>query len=179
MVAKSRMQSGKVKPLFCATRYGNVMASRGSVIPLFIEQLHEGKPLTVTDPNMTRFLMSLEDSVDLVSARVRARRARRHLCPEGAGLDSRVTWRRRCKELFAKDNEIQASSVLATARSSTSRWYLARRWPRPKTWGSYYRIPADNRDLNYDKFFVEGEERNYPSSTTTPRTTPSALMSKA
>ena len=88
MVAKARL----AKPggtILCGTRYGNVMASRGSVIPLFIKQIKEGKPLTVTDPDMTRFMMSIDDAVDLVLYRVRARQAGRHLRPEGAGGDDR------------------------------------------------------------------------------------------
>ena len=88
MVAKARL-SRPGGTILCGTRYGNVMASRGSVIPLFIQQVKDGQPLTVTDPHMTRFMMSIDDAVDLVLFAYRARQARRHLRPEGAGRDDR------------------------------------------------------------------------------------------
>ena len=88
MVAKSRMTDG-TGTIICGTRYGNVMASRGSVIPLFIEQIKAGKPLTVTDPHMTRFMMTIEDAVDLVLYAYRACQPRRYLRPEGSRGDHR------------------------------------------------------------------------------------------
>lgn len=155
MVAKSRMQS-KVETVFCATRYGNVMASRGSVIPLFVSQLKEGKSLTITDPNMTRFLMSLEDSVDLVLY------AYEHghqgdIFVQKAPASTVADLAQALKEVFAKDNEIRIIGTRHGEKlyeSLISREEIA----HAQDMGGYYRIPADNRDLNYAKYFSEGEE---------------------
>ena len=156
MVAKARMQ-GEGETVFCATRYGNVMASRGSVIPLFISQLKEGKPLTVTDPNMTRFLMSLEDSVDLVLY------AYEHGKPgdifvQKAPASTVADLAQALKELFAKDNSIR---VIGTRHGEKLYESLLSReeMAHAEDKGGYYRIPADNRNLNYAKFFVDGEEK--------------------
>ena len=156
MVAKSRMQ-GPNDPVFCATRYGNVMASRGSVIPLFVSQIKEGKPLTVTDPNMTRFLMSLEDSVDLVLyAYENAQQG--DIFVQKAPASTVAVLAQALKELFHSDCPI---SVIGTRHgeklyeSLTSREEMA----HAQDMGGYYRIPADNRDLNYAKYFSEGEEK--------------------
>lgn len=154
MVAKARMQN-EGETVFCATRYGNVMASRGSVIPLFISQLKEGKPLTVTDPNMTRFLMSLEDSVDLVLY------AYEHGKPgdifvQKAPAATVADLAEALKALFARDNPIRVIGTRHGEKlyeSLLSREEMARAEDR----GGYYRIPADNRDLNYAKFFSDGE----------------------
>jgi UDP-glucose 4-epimerase len=144
MVAKARMQQ-KGETVFCATRYGNVMASRGSVIPLFVSQLKEGQPLTVTDPNMTRFLMSLEESVDLVLY------AYKHgqqgdIFVQKAPASTVLDLAQALKEIFEKKNEIQ---VIGTRHGEKLYESLM---------GGYYRIPADNRDLNYAKYFSDGEE---------------------
>ena len=155
MVAKSRMQS-KGETVFCATRYGNVMASRGSVIPLFVSQLKEGKPLTITDPNMTRFLMSLEDSVDLVLY------AYEHgqqgdIFVQKAPASTVADLAQALKEIFAKNNEIRIIGTRHGEKlyeSLISREEIA----HAQDMGGYYRIPADNRDLNYAKYFSEGEE---------------------
>ena len=156
MVAKSRMQR-EGETVFCATRYGNVMASRGSVIPLFVSQLREGKPLTVTDPNMTRFLMSLEDSVDLVLY------AYEHghqgdIFVQKAPASTIAVLAQALKELFGRDNEIR---VIGTRHGEKLYESLISReeMAHARDMGDYYRIPADNRDLNYAKYFSEGEEK--------------------
>ncbi len=156
MVAKSRMQ-GVTETVFCATRYGNVMASRGSVIPLFVSQLKEGKPLTITDPNMTRFLMSLEDSVDLVLY------AYEHgqqgdIFVQKAPASTVADLAQALKEVFARDNEIRIIGTRHGEKlyeSLISREEIA----HAQDMGGYYCIPADNRDLNYAKYFSEGEEK--------------------
>jgi UDP-N-acetylglucosamine 4,6-dehydratase len=156
MVAKSRMRS-EGETVLCATRYGNVMASRGSVIPLFIGQIKAGSALTITDPGMTRFLMSLEDSVDLVL----------HAFEHG-----------RQGDIFVQKAPASTIEILALAlgkifnrevfvrvigtrhgeklyESLVSREEMA----KAEDMGRYFRIPADNRDLNYNKYFIEGEPR--------------------
>lgn len=155
MVAKARMQQ-KGETVFCATRYGNVMASRGSVIPLFVLQLKEGKPLTVTDPNMTRFLMSLEESVDLVIY------AYEHghqgdIFVQKAPASTVLDLAQALKEIFEKKNEIR---VIGTRHGEKLYESLISReeMAHAKDMGGYYRIPADNRDLNYAKYFSDGEE---------------------
>lgn len=155
MVAKSRLipESG---PVICATRYGNVMASRGSVIPLFISQLKNGEPLTVTDPKMTRFLMSLEDSVDLVlHAFEHAKRG--DIFVQKAPASTVADLAQALKELFSRDNPVK---VIGTRHGEKLYETLISREEMAKAEDMvrYYRIPADNRDLNYKKFFVEGEQ---------------------
>ena len=156
IVAKSRIQR-EGETVFCATRYGNVMASRGSVIPLFVSQLKEGKPLTVTDPNMTRFLMSLEDSVDLVLY------AYEHgqqgdIFVQKAPASTMADLVQALKEVFAKNNEIR---VIGTRHGEKLYESLISRedMAHAQDMGGYYRIPADNRDLNYAKYFSEGDEK--------------------
>lgn len=156
VVAKSRMipQSGTV---VCATRYGNVMASRGSVIPLFVEQMRSGEPLTVTDPAMTRFLMSLEDSVDLV-LHAFEHGEQGDLFVQKAPASTVGDLAQALKELFGRDNPIR---VIGTRHGEKLYESLVSREEMAKAedMGRYYRIPADNRDLNYKKYFVEGEEK--------------------
>ncbi|CAB3816220.1 UDP-glucose 4-epimerase [Achromobacter mucicolens] len=154
VVAKSRV-AVKSGPVICATRYGNVMASRGSVIPLFISQLKTGEPLTVTDPNMTRFLMSLEDSVDLVlHAFEHAKQGDIFVqkAPASTVADLAVA----LKELIGGDSPLK---VIGTRHGEKLYESLISREEMAKAedMGRYYRIPADNRDLNYKKYFVEGE----------------------
>ncbi len=154
MVAKARMQS-EGETVFCATRYGNVMASRGSVIPLFIEQLREGKSITITDPTMTRFLMSLEDSVDLVLHAFEHGR-QGDIFVQKAPASTIEVLAQALKELFKKENEIRVIGTRHGEKlyeSLVSREELA----KAEDMGQYYRVPADNRDLNYAKFVVEGE----------------------
>lgn len=155
MVAKARMQL-EGETVFCATRYGNVMASRGSVIPLFVSQLKEGKTLTVTDPKMTRFLMSLEDSVDLV---LYAYEHGQHgdIFVQKAPASTVADLAQALKEIFEKNNEIR---IIGTRHGEKLYESLISREEMAHAidLGGYYRIPADNRDLNYAKFFSEGEE---------------------
>ena len=153
MVAKARMQS-KGETVLCATRYGNVMASRGSVIPLFVSQIKSGKEITVTDPSMTRFLMSLEDSVDLVI----------HAFEHGKQGDIFVqkspastvgVLAQALKELF---NATVPIRIIGTRHGEKLYESLVSReeMAKAKDVGRHYCIPADNRDLNYAQFFVEG-----------------------
>jgi UDP-N-acetylglucosamine 4,6-dehydratase len=155
LVAKARMQ-GHGETVFCATRYGNVMASRGSVIPLFVAQLKDGKSLTVTDPNMTRFLMSLEDSVDLVLYAFEHGQ-QGDIFVQKAPASTVADLAQALKELFEKGNEIR---IIGTRHGEKLYESLISREEMAHSidMGGYYRIPADNRDLNYAKYFSEGEE---------------------
>jgi UDP-N-acetylglucosamine 4,6-dehydratase len=156
MVAKSRMLSGR-ETVLCATRYGNVMASRGSVIPLFINQIKEGMPLTITDPHMTRFLMSLDDSVDLVlHAFEHAEQG--DIFVQKAPASTLADLAEAIRDLFAKNHPIQ---VIGTRHGEKLYETLVSREEMAKVedMGRYFRIPADNRDLNYRKYFVEGEQK--------------------
>ncbi|MFN2367776.1 MAG: polysaccharide biosynthesis protein, partial [Desulfurivibrionaceae bacterium] len=153
---KARMQ-GDGETVICATRYGNVMASRGSVIPLFVSQLKEGKALTVTDPKMTRFLMSLEDSVDLVLYAFE-HGAQGDIFVQKAPASTVEDLALALKELFGKDNPVRIIGTRHGEKlfeSLISREEMA----RAEDLGDYFRIPADNRDLNYAKFFSDGEEK--------------------
>ncbi len=155
MVAKARLQqSGET--VFCATRYGNVMASRGSVIPLFVSQLKDGRPLTVTDPNMTRFLMSLEDSVDLVLYAF-THGQQGDIFVQKAPASSVGDLAQALKELFGRQG--QETHVIGTRHGEKLYESLISREEmlHAINMGGYYRIPADNRDLNYAKYFSEGE----------------------
>ena len=155
MVAKARSQAiGET--VFCATRYGNVMASRGSVIPLFVSQLKEGKPLTVTDPNMTRFLMSLEDSVDLVLYAF-THGQQGDIFVQKAPASTVADLAQAIKELFNKN---EPTRIIGTRHGEKLYESLISREEMAKAEDmvGYYRIPADNRDLNYAQYFTEGEE---------------------
>lgn len=155
-VAKSRTIDA-TQTLICGTRYGNVMASRGSVIPLFIEQIKNGEPLTVTDPNMTRFLMSLEEAVELVvfafnnavAGDIMVQKS-----PASTVGDLALA----LKELFEADNEIK---VIGTRHGEKAFETLLTREEHivAEDLGGFYRVPADTRDLNYDKYFSEGDEQ--------------------
>ena len=154
VVAKSRMipESG---PVVCATRYGNVMASRGSVIPLFIDQIKKGDSLTVTDPHMTRFLMSLEDSVDLVlHAFEYAEQG--DIFVQKAPASTIGDLAQALMELFERQCPVR---IIGTRHGEKLYESLISREEMAKAvdMDRYYRIPADNRDLNYKKYFVEGE----------------------
>ena len=154
MVAKARMRS-EGETVLCATRYGNVMASRGSVIPLFVGQLKEGRPLTVTDPTMTRFLMSLEDSLDLVLHAFEHGR-QGDIFVQKAPASTVEVLALALKDIFKKENPIR---VIGTRHGEKLYESLVSReeMARAEDIGRYFRIPSDNRDLNYNKFFVEGE----------------------
>lgn len=156
MVAKARMQN-EGETVLCATRYGNVMASRGSVIPLFVSQLKDGKELTVTDPNMTRFLMSLDDSVDLVlHAYEHGRQG--DIFVQKAPASTIGDLAQALKELLKLDNPIK---IIGTRHGEKLYESLVSReeMARAQDMAAYYCIPADNRDLNYAKYFNDGEER--------------------
>jgi UDP-N-acetylglucosamine 4,6-dehydratase len=156
MVAKARMQ-GETETVFCATRYGNVMASRGSVIPLFVEQIRSRKPLTITDPNMTRFLMSLEDSVDLVFFAY-ANGQQGDIFVQKAPASTVENLAKALLELFGGNNGMR---IIGTRHGEKLYESLISReeMAHAQDLGSYFRIPADNRDLNYAKYFSEGEEK--------------------
>ena len=155
MVAKARL-SRPGATILCATRYGNVMASRGSVIPLFIQQVKDGQPLTVTDPHMTRFMMSIDDAVDLVLF------AYQHGVPgdifvRKAPAATIETLALAVKRLFGAPNPIR---VIGTRHGEKLFETLLTREEKLKAedLGSYFRVPADNRDLNYNVYFAQGQE---------------------
>lgn len=140
----------------CLTRYGNVMASRGSVIPLFLKQIKEGKPITITDPNMTRFLMSLEDAVDLVLfAFEHGNQGDLFVNKAPAGTIGDLA--NALKQMCNAENEIK---IIGTRHGEKLYETLCTREEmiKAKDMGDFYRIPADNRDLNYAQYFSEGEE---------------------
>jgi len=154
MVAKSRF-CDPGKTVLSATRYGNVMASRGSVIPLFLDQLQSGRPLTVTDPSMTRFLMTVEESVDLVLYSFENARPG-DIFVQKAPASTVGDLAQAMKELLKRDNEIK---IIGTRHGEKLYESLLSReeMARAEDLGGYYRVPADSRDLNYAKYFVEGE----------------------
>ncbi|SMD44623.1 UDP-glucose 4-epimerase [Aquiflexum balticum DSM 16537] len=154
MVAKSR-NLDDAKTIFCGTRYGNVMASRGSVIPLFIDQIKSGNPLTITDPNMTRFMMTLEDAVDLVWFAFENSQ-QGDLFVQKAPAATIEVLAKALLELYGASNEIK---VIGTRHGEKLYETLVNREDMVKAidMGNYYRIPADTRDLNYAQFFSEGE----------------------
>jgi UDP-N-acetylglucosamine 4,6-dehydratase len=168
-IAKSR-EVDPQKTMICATRYGNVMASRGSVIPLFVQQLKDGEDLTITDPNMTRFLMSLEEAVDLVLFAF-DKASTGDILVQKAPASTIMDLALAIKELFHSDNKI---NVIGTRHGEKLNETLITReeFVRAEDLGNYYRIPVDSRDLNYDKFFEKGEESiTYSSEYTSHNTT--------
>ena len=153
MVAKSRLAKNTI---LCGTRYGNVMASRGSVIPLFVNQIKEGKDITITDPSMTRFMMTLEDAVDLVLF------AFEHGKPgdmfvQKSPASTIETLAQALKELYNSDTKIR---IIGTRHGEKLYESLVNREEMVKAEDlkDYYRIPSDNRDLNYENFFSKGLE---------------------
>lgn len=156
MIAKSRLQS-KSETIFCATRYGNVMASRGSVIPLFVSQIKSNRPITITDPEMTRFLLSLEDSVSLVLHAYK-NGTQGDIFVQKAPSTSTKNLAIALKEIFKCDNEIE---IIGTRHGEKLYETLVSREEMAvsKSEGNYFCIPADNRDLNYAKYFSEGDKR--------------------
>ncbi|RNC64751.1 polysaccharide biosynthesis protein [Proteiniphilum sp. X52] len=155
-IAKGRQLGASAKTTICCTRYGNVMASRGSVIPLWVEQIKAGKPITITDPKMTRYMMTLEDAVDLVLY------AFEHghngdLFVQKAPAATLTVLADALKGLYQADNEVK---VIGTRHGEKLYETLVTREEMFKSedMGDYFRIPADSRDLNYDKYFIEGEE---------------------
>ncbi|XXK45519.1 polysaccharide biosynthesis protein [Porticoccaceae bacterium nBUS_17] len=154
MVAKARMRRPG-ETVLCATRYGNVMASRGSVIPLFIDQMKQNKTLTVTDPSMTRFLMSLDDSVDLVIHAFK-NADQGDIFVQKAPASTVQDLAQALKELFRSDSDIK---IIGTRHGEKLYESLLSREEMAKAedMKRYYRVPMDGRDLNYNKFFVDGE----------------------
>ena len=154
MIAKSRLIESK-RQAFCATRYGNVMASRGSVIPLFISQIIENKPITITDPKMTRFLMSLDDSIDLVEfAFTNANPGDIFVQKAPATTVENIALA--LQKVFNAKNEIK---IIGTRHAEKLYETLLTREEMVKAidMGDYYKIPADNRDLNYASYFTDGD----------------------
>lgn len=157
MTAKARMrQEGET--ILCATRYGNVMASRGSVIPLFVKQIKEGKALTITDPTMTRFLMSLEDSVDLVLHAFK-NGSQGDIFVQKSPASTIAVLAQALKELFKVDNEIHFIGTRHGEKLYES-LVSSEEMAKVDDIGAYFRIPLDDRDLNYAKFFVDGDKRS-------------------
>lgn len=144
------------RTLICGTRYGNVMASRGSVIPLFIDQIKNDQPLTVTDPNMTRFLMSLEEAVELVVFGFKNAEAG-DIMVQKSPASTIGDLAQAIKELFKSDSDIK---VIGTRHGEKLYETLLTKEEHvvAEDMGGFYRVPADKRDLNYDKYFVEGDE---------------------
>lgn len=161
-VAKGRELGEGAATTICCTRYGNVMASRGSVIPLWVEQMEEGKPITITDPNMTRFMMTLDDAVDLVVYAF-TNGHNGDLFVQKAPAATLATLAEALKQTYAKVNPEYGKTevkVIGTRHGEKLYETLVTReeMVRAIDMGEYYRIPCDTRDLNYDKFFTKGNE---------------------
>lgn len=145
------------KTLICGTRYGNVMASRGSVIPLFIDQIKSGQPITVTDPNMTRFLMSLEEAVELVVFAFQNAEAG-DIMVQKSPASTVGDLATAIKELFNSENDIK---TIGTRHGEKLYETLLTKEEHvvSEDMGDFYKVPADKRDLNYDKYFVDGDQK--------------------
>jgi UDP-glucose 4-epimerase len=154
MIAKSRTIS-ESNTILCGTRYGNVMASRGSVIPLFIDQIINKNPITITDPNMTRYLMSLDNAVDLVLYAFKHGK-QGDMFVQKAPASTIGDLANALIDLFNSNSKIK---IIGTRHGEKLYETLVTREEMAKAidLGEYYRIPADNRDLNYNKYFIEGE----------------------
>jgi UDP-N-acetylglucosamine 4,6-dehydratase/5-epimerase len=154
MVAKARI-AGSQGAVLCGTRYGNVMASRGSIIPLLVSQIKEGKPLTLTDPHMTRFMMSIDDAVDLVLYAFQHAEAG-DIFVQKAPSATIETLALAMKKVFRADNPVK---IIGTRHGEKLYETLLTREERARAddLGGYFRIPADNRDLNYNGYFTEGQ----------------------
>lgn len=157
VIARSRSVDPKTGPVFCITRYGNVMASRGSVIPLFSEQIEKGLPITITDPEMTRFLMTLDDAVDLVLYAFENGKAG-DLFIQKAPASTIGMLADAVMEYLGKQTE---KRIIGTRHGEKLYETLVTKeeMARATDMGGYYRIHADNRDLNYDRYFSEGDSR--------------------
>jgi len=153
IVAKSRNSNSTV---ICATRYGNVMASRGSVIPLFVDQIRAGKPITITDPNMTRFMMTLDDAVDLVLYAFEYASQGEIFVQKAPAATIEVLGKALTGLLEVPGHDI---NIIGTRHGEKLFEVLLSReeMVAAEDLGGYYRIPPDLRDLNYDKFFEQGE----------------------
>ena len=155
-IAKARQLGEDAATTICCTRYGNVMASRGSVIPLWIDQIQAGKDITITDPNMTRFMMTLNDAVDLVLYAFQNGK-NGDLFVQKAPAATLDVLAEALKQMYHADTVVK---VIGTRHGEKLYETLVTREEMAKSedMGEYFRIPADNRDLNYDKYFVEGQE---------------------
>jgi len=155
MVAKARL-ADPAKTIFCGTRYGNVMASRGSVIPLFISQIKEGKPITITDPTMTRFMMTIDDAIDLVLYAFENGKPGDMFVQKAPAATIEML-ASALKKLFKADNSIK---IIGTRHGEKQFETLLTREEMAKAedLGKYYRIPMDDRDLNYGLYFTEGRK---------------------
>lgn len=161
-IAKGRELGEGAATTICCTRYGNVMASRGSVIPLWVEQMKEGKPITITDPHMTRFMMTLDDAVDLVIYAF-THGHNGDLFVQKAPAATLETLATALKEIYAQINSKYGETevrVIGTRHGEKLYETLVTREEMAKAidMGDYYRIPCDTRDLNYDKYFTQGNE---------------------
>ena len=156
-IAKGRQLGDQGETTICCTRYGNVMASRGSVIPLWVEQMKNGNSITITDPNMTRFMMTLDDAVDLVIYAFQHGK-NGDLFVQKSPAATLDVLAEALKELYQSNAEIK---IIGTRHGEKLYETLVTREEMSKAedMGGYYRIPCDTRDLNYDKFFVEGSEQ--------------------
>jgi UDP-N-acetylglucosamine 4,6-dehydratase len=157
-VAKSRTVDPE-KTLICGTRYGNVLCSRGSVVPLFIDQIKAGQPLTVTDPSMTRFIMSLEEAVELVVFAFNNAESGDIMVQKAPATTIGVL-AQAVKELFEADNEIKVIGIRHGEKMYET-LLTNEECANAIDMGNFFRVPADKRDLNYDKYFTEGmQEKN-------------------
>jgi UDP-glucose 4-epimerase len=170
-IAHGRALGMNAKTTICCTRYGNVMASRGSVIPLWVDQIKAGNPITITDPNMTRFMMTLDDAVDLVIYAFQ-NGENGDLFVQKAPAATLSVLAESLKQLYGVDTEVK---TIGTRHGEKLYETLVTREEMAKSvdMGNYFRIPCDTRDLNYDKFFKEGDEElskieDYHSHNTTP-----------
>ena len=154
MVAQSRNLNSE-KTVFCGTRYGNVMASRGSVIPLFIEQIKEGKPITLTQPEMTRFMMTLNHAVELVLYAFE-HGEQGDLFVQKSPAATINTLALALKELFSSDVPIETMGIRHGEKMYET-LVTSEEMLKAQDLGAYYRVRADNRDLNYKKYFSEGQ----------------------
>lgn len=161
-IAKGRELGRNGVTTICCTRYGNVMASRGSVIPLWVEQMIEGKPITITDPNMTRFMMTLDEAVDLVIYAF-THGTNGDLFVQKAPAATLATLAEALKQTYARiDPKCGETEVKIIGTRHGEKLYetlvTREEMARAEDMGDYYRIPCDTRDLNYDKFFTKGNE---------------------
>ena len=161
-IAKGRELGQEAQTTICCTRYGNVMASRGSVIPLWVEQMMEGKPITITDPNMTRFMMTLDDAVDLVIYAF-THGHNGDLFVQKAPAATLDVLAQALKEVYSKiDSKYGETEVKVIGTRHGEKLYetlvTREEMLRAEDMGNYFRIPCDSRDLNYDKFFTEGDD---------------------
>ncbi|NLO71523.1 MAG: polysaccharide biosynthesis protein [Porphyromonadaceae bacterium] len=156
-IAKARSLGDDAATTICCTRYGNVMASRGAVIPLWVDQIKSGKPITITDPNMTRYMMTLDDAVDLVLYAFEHGKNGDLFVQKAPAVTLNIL-AEALKDLYKAQTEVR---VIGTRHGEKLYETLVTREEMAKSedMGNYFRIPCDARDLNYDKYFVEGEEK--------------------